>query len=108
MKDLYPWHGIQSLRNKSLVRGRLWGKGNSALEDEPRQRLVDELMSAQRAIQDVRNDPANFAQARRRVDEGKNALSERDLVWWPDGEPDLNRHLVKNMPYAAWFEWLQT
>jgi hypothetical protein len=36
------------------------------------------LISALRAIRDARNDPANLAQARRRVDEAKIALSERD------------------------------
>ena len=28
---------------------------------------------------------------------------ERGPVWWTDGEPDWNRHLVKNSPYAGWF-----
>ena len=43
----------------------------------------------------------------RRVDDAKVALGERGPVWWTDGEPDLNRHLVKNTPYAAWFAKLQ-
>jgi len=31
-------------------------------------------------------------------------LGERGPVWWDDGEPDYNRHLVQNSPYAVW--WL--
>lgn len=41
--------------------------------------------------------------AREAVDEAKQALGERGAVWWNDGEPDWNRHLVKNTPYAEWF-----
>lgn len=44
------------------------------------------------------------AVARRAVDEAKRALGERGPVWWSDGVPDLNRHLVKNSPYWEW--WL--
>jgi hypothetical protein len=31
------------------------------------------------------------------------ALGERGPVWWADGTPDLNRKLVKNTAYAAWY-----
>jgi hypothetical protein len=24
-------------------------------------------------------------------------------VWWTDGAPDLNRHKVKDSPYAQWY-----
>jgi hypothetical protein len=24
-------------------------------------------------------------------------------VWWKDGAPDLNRHKVKDSPYAQWY-----
>lgn len=41
--------------------------------------------------------------ARRAVDQAKHKLGERGPVWWSDGSPDLNRHLVKNSPYADWF-----
>ena len=44
--------------------------------------------------------------ARRRVDTAKHALGERGAVWWTDGAPDLNRHLVKNTSYAEWFSGL--
>lgn len=48
-------------------------------------------------LYDVRNDPASLGQPPRRVDEGRIALGERDPVYWTDGEPDLNRHLVKGV-----------
>lgn len=40
--------------------------------------------------------------ARDAVDRAKHGLGERGPVWWTDGAPDLNRHLVTNSPYAEW------
>ncbi|QDG93254.1 hypothetical protein NIBR502774_12500 [Rhizobium sp. NIBRBAC000502774] len=31
------------------------------------------------------------------------ALGERGPVWWNDGEPDLNRTLVRNSLYSEWY-----
>jgi hypothetical protein len=42
--------------------------------------------------------------ARARVHAAKVGLGERGPVWWQDGAPDLNRHLVRNSPYAAWWD----
>lgn len=89
-----------------VVRGRLWRKSNPALEEPLRKSLVRDLMSARRAVRDAAGDAAALAEARRRVDAAKVALGERGPVWWADGEPDFNRHLVKNTPYADWFEQL--
>jgi hypothetical protein len=89
-----------------VVRGRLWRKSNPALDDETRQALTKELMSARRAVRDAKGDPDAMAAARRKVDDAKVALGERGPVWWEDGEPDLNRYLAKNTPYAAWFAQL--
>ena len=86
-----------------VVRGRLWRKSNPALEEESRKQLVKELMSARRAVQNAKGNPGAMAGARRRVDDAKVALGERGPVWWTDGEPDFNKHLVKNTPYAGWF-----
>ena len=33
--------------------------------------------------------------------EAKVELGERGPVWWSDGAPDYNRHLIKNTPYGA-------
>jgi len=89
-----------------VVRGRLWRKSNPALDDETIERLVKELMSARRAVREAKNHPSEMAKARQRVNEAKVALGERGPVWWDDGAPDLNRHLVKNTSYSAWFERL--
>jgi hypothetical protein len=91
-----------------VVRGRLWRRSNPDLDEETRVRLVKELMSARRAVRDSRGDPEALAQARERVDKAKVALGERGPVWWNDGTPDFNRHLIKNTPYADWFEQLES
>lgn len=85
-----------------VVRGRLWRKSNPALNEETKARLVRELMSARRAVQEAKNQ-TEMRMARQRVDQAKVGLGERGPVWWEDGAPDLNRRLVKNTSYAAWF-----
>lgn len=88
-----------------VVRGRLWRKSNPALPETERVALVKALMDARRAVGAARraSDPVAEAAARKRVDEAKHALGERGAVWWHDGAPDLNRHMARNTPYAAWF-----
>lgn len=56
-------------------------------------------MSARRAVRDAKGDSV----ATSRVDKAKIALGERGPVWWDDGKPDFNRHLVENTPYADSF-----
>ena len=69
---------------------------------------VDELMAARRAVGAARMSGDKTAEdgAHRDVNEAKIALGERGPVWWDDGAPDLNRRMVKNTPYAGWFERL--
>jgi hypothetical protein len=88
-----------------VVRGRLWRKSNPALPETERVALVKALMDARRAVGAARraSDPVAEAAARKRVDDAKHALGERGAVWWHDGAPDLNRHMARNTPYAAWF-----
>ncbi len=86
-----------------VVRGRLWRKSDPALPADERDRLVRELMSARRAVRDAKGDSVATSVARSRVDKAKIALGERGPVWWDDGKPDFNRHLVENTPYADWF-----
>lgn len=88
-----------------VVRGRLWRAVNPALSEGQRQALVDRLMAARRAIATTRQrgDERMQAAARREVHAIKVALGERGPVWWSDGAPDLNRHMVANTPYADWF-----
>lgn len=89
-----------------VVRGRLWRATNPGLAREVRKAWVSRLMAARRAVREARRseDDEALSRARQAVDEAKVALGERGPVWWVDGSPDLNRHLVKNSPYAAWFE----
>ncbi len=86
-----------------VVRGRLWRKSDPRLTPADRERLVGALMDARRAVHRDRDDPAAVASARAAVDAAKHALGERGPVWWTDGAPDLQRHLVANTPYAAWY-----
>lgn len=88
-----------------IVRGRLWRTTNPALSEPERARLVQELMDARRAIKAAKanGDGEALVAARRAVDSAKRGLGERGPVWWTDGDRDWNRHLVKNSPYAGWF-----
>lgn len=85
-----------------VVRGRLWRASNPCLAEQDRQAAVHQLMTARIALR-RKNDPAERAHLKSAVDAAKRKLGERGPVWWSDGAPDLNRHLVKNTPYAEWF-----
>lgn len=88
-----------------VVRGRLWRTANPDLPPPVREALVRQLMSARRALR--HSAPAEGrAAARQQVDDAKRALGERGPVWWTDGEPDYNRKLAQNTPYAAWYHGL--
>jgi len=89
-----------------IVRGYLWRSTNPALPEEMRTRLVKELMDARRAVKQAKSedDERLLKQARSDVHAAKLALGERGPVWWNDGAPDFNRHLVRNTPYAKWYE----
>ena len=84
------------------MRGRLWRASNPNLPEAERQRLVNLLMDARRAVGTASRaaDEAAEKLARREVHSAKVALGERGPVWWDDGAPDFNRYLVKNTPYA--------
>lgn len=88
-----------------VVRGRLWRCANPHLPEAERQRLVNDLMDARRAVSaGLRaRDPDAVQRARRDVDAAKVALGERGAAWWDDGAADFNRHLARNTPYSAWF-----
>ena len=91
-----------------VVRGRLWRTSNPDLPAGERERLVKRLMSARRDVgkHQRAGDDAGVRRARRRVHAAKVALGERGPAWWTDGAPDYNRRLVKNTPYAGWYESL--
>ncbi|WP_315900219.1 hypothetical protein [Qipengyuania aquimaris] len=85
------------------MRGRLWRASNSNLSEAKRKELVDQLMDARRAVGAAlkAGDQTAEKAARADVQAAKVALGERGPVWWSDGAPDYNRHLVKNTPYAG-------
>lgn len=89
-----------------LVNGQLWRCTNPALDEATRQRWVNDLMDARRAVKAAKaaNDAQQLKAARQRVHHAKVALGERGPVWWSDGSPDFNRRQVANTPYASWFE----
>ena len=91
-----------------VVRGRLWRTTNPALPEDVRGPLVQQLMNARRAVKAAlaSQDAQALAQARAAVNTAKISLGERGPVWWTDGTQDFNRHLVKNTPYADWYESL--
>jgi ribosome recycling factor len=91
-----------------VVRGRLWRAQNPDLTEAARAELVKKLMQARRQLRG-RVTQEQRAAAREIVNETKVALGERGPVWWSDNSRDLNRHMVKNTPYAQWFiKCLQT
>ena len=85
------------------MRGRLWRTSNPNLPEDERQALVNDLMDARRDVGTAlrSEDKALEKDARARVHAAKVALGERGPVWWDDGAPDYNRHMLKNTPYAA-------
>jgi hypothetical protein len=91
-----------------VVRERLWRCANPGLSEATRTALAHQLMSARRAVGAARraSDPAMERLARAAVDSAKRALGERGPVWWTDGAPDYNRHMVRNTPYAGWYAQL--
>lgn len=92
-----------------VVRGRLWRRADPSLPEEDRQSLVNDLMTARRAVAQAKkadDEGEELRKARHAVNAAKTALGERGPVWWTDGAPDLNRHMARNTPYAAWFAGL--
>jgi hypothetical protein len=88
-----------------VVRGRLWRCTNPQLTEDDRKHWTVALMAARRAKGTAMRtgDEKGREQVREKVDAAKVALGERGAVWWTDGAPDMNRHMVKNTPYGAWF-----
>jgi hypothetical protein len=88
----------------------LWRRANPTLADDTRRELVATLMTARREVARTRRagDPQGEAEAHAAVDRAKVALGERGPVWWTDGSPDLNRHLVRTTPYADWWTGVAT
>jgi len=88
-----------------VVKEQLWRCSNPALDETERQRLVNDLMAARRAVKAAKasGDTGEMKEARAAVDVAKIGLGERGSVWWDDGQPDLNKRKVTNTPYAEWY-----
>lgn len=86
-----------------IVDGRLWRATNPNLTAEERAEHTQALMAARRAVHtaNLAEDASALRDARNRVHAAKVALGERGPVWWDDGSPDLNRHLVRDTPYGG-------
>ncbi|VVQ23843.1 DUF1090 domain-containing protein [Pseudomonas fluorescens] len=91
-----------------VVKGQLWRCSNPSLNEDVRQRLVKDLMTARREVKAAKasGDPGKLSAARAKVQEVKEELGEREPVWWNDGSPDFNRHNIENTPYERWFRFL--
>ena len=91
-----------------VVNGKLWRCSNPAVDEHERQRLVNALMAARRAVKAAKasGDPDELKTARAAIDRAKVGLGERGPVWWDDGAPDFIRHKVGNTPYAEWYQAL--
>lgn len=61
-----------------VIDGRRWRATDPTIPDAFRRELVDELMSARRAVK------SSEADARARVQDAKVALGERGHPWWDD------------------------
>ena len=86
---------------------RLWRCTNPSLSENEKSQLVKELMSARRAVKTakVSGDSEQLRAARALVDKAKVSLGERGPTWWGD-DVDHNRKLIKNTPYAKWWQAL--
>lgn len=69
-----------------VIDGRRWRASDPRIPDQLRQELVDELMSARRAVRT--RDPDAVARARARVQDAKVALGERGHPWWEEPTSD--------------------
>lgn len=67
-----------------VIAGRRWRASDPALDGERRQELVDELMSARRAVGTAKRASDDEAErdARARVHAAKVGLGERGPKWW--------------------------
>lgn len=83
---------------------------NPNISSAARSDFVRELMAARSAVRTAKlaGDQAAEAAAHHAVDMIKRQLGERGPVWWTDGSPDLNGHMVKNTHYTAWLLSLKT
>jgi hypothetical protein len=73
-----------------VVDGRRWRATDPSIPEQLRNELVNELMSARRAVGVATraDDTAAEGAARRRVQDAKVALGERGHPWWEPASPE--------------------
>jgi len=73
-----------------IIDGRKWRATNPNLPEDVRQKWVDELMSARRAVGAATKADDKEAEdaARDHVQTAKEALGERGPKWWEEDEKD--------------------
>jgi hypothetical protein len=88
-----------------VIDGRKWRRSDPAIPAAFRQELVDELMSARRAVAAARrsDDPQAEKAARARVQDAKVALGERGAKWWePASEAQQRTRAASAMRALLW------
>ena len=80
-----------------VVGGRRWRASDPAIPERLRQELVDELMSARRAVGAATRAGSDDAvrAARHRVQAAKVALGERGRPWWEPPTEDSRRERLE-------------
>jgi len=75
-----------------IVAGRRWRTTDPRLDEETRQKLVNDLMQARRDIANAHRTKDAYleADARRRVHRAKVALGERGTPWWERSVPGVD------------------
>ena len=75
-----------------IVDGRRWRATDPRLDEETRQKLVNDLMQARRDIATAHRtkDASLESDARRRVHQAKVALGERGTPWWERSVPGVD------------------
>ncbi|MBZ5488130.1 hypothetical protein HW452_11405 [Halomonas aquamarina] len=89
-----------------VAKNRLWRCTDPRLSEAERQRHVNDLMDARRAVKSAKgqDDEKALRQARDNVQAAKEALGERGPVWWDDNAPDETGMAPHNSSYAEWWE----
>lgn len=93
-----------------VIDGRRWRRTDPGIDERTRRALVDELMSARRAVKAAKSaaDDDEIAVARGRVNDAKIALGERGPSWWEPVSPaDLHVRRTAAMSALAEAEDLE-
>ncbi|MGY6500747.1 MAG: DUF3253 domain-containing protein [Acidimicrobiales bacterium] len=79
------------------IDGRRWRRTDPSIPETFRKELVDELMSARRAVAAAKrtDDADHLKRARQRVQSAKVALGERGTPWWDEPDEDDVRTRVE-------------